>query len=65
MLDTVDDLILIGTEDNVAVFSHDFHNQIFPAQIPHVIQMLNLETKDTFHGRLGDRYNSASADMLS
>ena len=46
MFDTVDDLILFITEDNVAVFSHDLHNQIFGTQITGFIQMFNSKTDD-------------------
>ena len=52
MLDTVDDLILLIAENNIAVFSHELDDQKFTALITHFIQMLNLKTENTLHGRL-------------
>ena len=65
MFDTVYDLILFVTEDNVAVFSHDLHNQIFGTQITEFIQMFNSKTDDPLHTRLFNRDDLATPDMLS
>ena len=65
MFDTVDDLVLFVTEDNVAVFSHDLHNQIFGTQITEFIQMFNSKTDDPLHTRLFDGDDLATSDMLS
>ncbi len=46
MLDTVDDLILLIAENNIAVFSHELDDQKFTALITHFIQMLNLKTEE-------------------
>ena len=47
VLDTVDDASVQITENNVAVFSHDLDDQFFPAQVTHLIQMLNIQVDDT------------------
>ena len=65
MFDTVYDLILFVTEDNVAVFSHDLHNQIFGTQITKFIQMFNSKTDDPLHTRLFNSDDLATPDMLS
>ena len=64
MLDAVDDLIGIRTEDNIAVLSHDLHDQIFPAQIAQLIQMLDLKPQDSLKGRLCDGQDPSSADVF-
>jgi len=64
MLDAVDDLIGIRTEDNIAVLSHDLHDQIFPAQIAQLIQMLDLKQQDSLEGRLCDGQDPSSADVF-
>ena len=43
MFDTVKDRIVLLTEDQVAVFSHDLHNQLLAADIAEFIQMLELK----------------------
>ncbi len=37
MFDAVDDHTFFVTEDDIAVFSHNFDNQFFSAQIPQLI----------------------------
>ena len=65
MFDTVKDRIVLLTEDQVAVFSHDLHNQIFGTQITEFIQMFNSKTDDPLHTRLFNRDDLATPDMLS
>ena len=65
MFDTVKDRIVLLTEDQVAVFSHDLHNQIFGTQITEFIQMFNSKTDDPLHTRLFNRDDLATSDMLS
>ena len=65
MLDTVDDLILLIAENNIAVFSHELDDQKFTALITHFIQMLNLKTENTLHGRLSHCNDTATADVLA
>ena len=65
MLDTVDDLILLIAENNIAVFSHELDDQKFTALITHFIQMLNLKTENTLHGRLSHCNDTAAADVLT
>ena len=58
-LDTVDDGIVIVTEDQVTVFAHQLHDQRLVAQIPHFIQMLNIDMHDTLQPRLGNVHDTA------
>ena len=37
MLDAVNDGAVLLAENDVAVLSHDFHNQFFAAQVPHLV----------------------------
>jgi len=46
MFDTVKDPVVRITEDDVAVFSHDFQNQLLTAEISKLIQMLDLQDND-------------------
>ena len=46
MFDTVNDLTLIVTENNIAVFSHDLDDQIFPAEVTKFIEMFNFRSVD-------------------
>ena len=52
MLDAVNDRAVGAAENNVTVFSHQFHDQCFLAQITHFIEVLDIKTNDTFHVRL-------------
>lgn len=45
MFDTVKDRIVLLTEDQVAVFSHDLHNQLLAADIAEFVQMLELKIR--------------------
>ena len=58
-LDTVDDGIVIVTEDQVTVFAHQLHDQRLVSQIPHFIQMLNIDMHDTLQPRLGNVHDTA------
>ena len=59
MFDTVKDRIVLLTEDQVAVFSHDLHNQLLAADIAEFVQMLELKNKNTLESRLGNGENAA------
>ena len=59
MLDTVDDGIVVITEDQVTVFAHQLHDQCLVTQIAHLIQMFNVNMHNTFQPRLGDVHNTA------
>ena len=52
MFDAVDDFILVVGENDVAVFAHQFHDQIFAAEIPHLIQMLDFDADDALEAGL-------------
>ena len=57
MFDTVDNLVIRCAENNIAVFSHQLHNQIFTAEIAEFIEMFYFKTYDSFQSRLADRYD--------
>ena len=63
MFDTVKDRIVLLTEDQVAVFSHDLHNQLLAADIAEFVQMLELKNKNTLESRLGNGENAGAADV--
>ena len=65
MFDTVKDRIVLLTEDQVAVFSHDLHNQLLAADIAEFIQMLELKNKNTLESRLGNGENAGAADVFA
>ena len=65
MFDTVNDLTLIVTENNIAVFSHDLDDQIFPAEVTKFIEMFNCKMNNTLKSRLPDINNAAAADMFT
>ena len=46
MLDAVDDGAVLSAENDVAVLAHDFHNQFLAAQVPHLVQVLQIELDD-------------------
>ena len=64
MLDAVNDRAVFLTENDIAVLSHDFHDQPLSAQIAHFIQMLQLKFQDTLQPRLGDGKDPGASDML-
>ena len=65
MLDAVDDFVIVITEDNIAMFSHDFNNQFFVADITQFVQMLQLQMQDTLQAGLGNVDNSCILQVLS
>ena len=65
VFDTVQNLIVFIAEDNIAVFSHNLHNQIFCAEIAQFVQVFYSKTNDSFHSRLGDGDDPPAANMLS
>ena len=65
MFDTVKDRIVLLTEDQVAVFSHDLHNQLLAADIAEFVQMLELKNKNTLESRLGNGENAGAADAFA
>ena len=57
--------MIFCAENNIAVFSHDFHNQFFTTQIAQFIPVLNRKHQNTFQSGLPDRQDFAAADMFS
>ena len=52
-------------EDDVAVLSHDFDDQLFAAQITQLIQVFQFKNDDSFQTRLGNGDDTRILDMLS
>ena len=65
MLDTVDDFLILITENDVAVFAHDLYDQLFLPEIAKFIQMFNLESDDAFQTRLRDPGDPPVTDVLA
>ena len=65
MLDAVNDRAVGAAENNVTVFSHQFHDQCFLAQITHFIEVLDIKTNDTFHVRLVNFYDPPVCNVLA
>ena len=65
MLDAVQDHVVFIAEDDIAVLSHELHDQIFPPQIPHFIQMLDLKPHDPLKARLGHGKDPPVGDVLA
>ena len=64
VLDAVDDLAALRAEDDVAVLSHDLHDEFLAAQIAHFIQMLNGKVDDTLELRLTNINDTSASDMF-
>ena len=47
MLDAVDDHIIVVTEDQVTVLAHQLHDQRLVTQIPHFVEMFDIDMHDT------------------
>ena len=65
MLDAVNDCHIRLTENDIAVFAHQFHNKYFLTDIPHLIEMFNMKMQDTFQSGLGNGKNFAAVDMFA
>ena len=65
MFDTVYNGIPIVTEDNIAVFSHNFNEQRLLAQITQFIQMFYINTDDAFQTRLSDSKDLPVLDIFA
>ena len=65
MFDAVNNFSITVTENDIAVFSHDLDDQIFPAEVTKFIEMFNCKMNDTFKSRLPDINNAAAADMFT
>ena len=65
MLDTVQDHALVITENNVAVFSHQLHDEDFMADITQLIQVFKLKFHYTLQTGLADAGDPGTADVLA
>ena len=65
MFDRINNQALVITENQVAVFSHQFQNQVLLAQIPHLVQMLHGNMKAPLQSRLGNLHNPGILEMLA
>ena len=63
--DAVDDGLILFTENNITVLTHNLHNQLFSAQIPHLIQMFQFKLNNPFQPGLADTHNPCAPDMLA
>ena len=52
MLDAVQDSSVLFAEDDIAVLAHKLHDQPLAAQIPQIVQMLDLKFDDPLKPRL-------------
>ena len=58
-------IIIIITEDNVAVLSHQFHNENLMAYITKFVQVLQLKFYNTLQTRLAYRSDPGASDVLA
>ena len=65
MLDAVQDHSFFVTEDDVAVFAHQLHDQTLSAGITQLIKMLQLKFYNTLHSRLLYIQDTGASDVLS
>ena len=52
MLDAVNDLPIFSTEDDVAVFSHNLHDQELPAEVAELVEVFDGKPDDALQFRL-------------
>ena len=65
MLNAVNDYILVIGKDQIAVFAHQFNDQLLMAKISHFIEMFYVQMNDAFKSRLRNINNSAVLQVLS
>ncbi len=65
MLDAVYDFVFIIAENNVAVLSHNFHNELFAAKISQIVQMFNFKIDNAFHMRLRNADDFSICNVLA
>ena len=65
MLDAVNDLPVFCTEDDIAVLSHDLHDQELLAKVSKFVQMLDGKPDDPLQLGLADIDDPAVSNMLS
>ena len=65
-LDRVDDLAArFVCQDQVAVFAHDFADQLFVYRIPHFVDRLEMEYENALRCRLGHVKDTSSLQMFA
>lgn len=65
MLDAVYDHTRIIAKNDIAVFAHQFKDQLFTAEIPHFVEVFDFKVNDTFQTWLPDFCQLSVADMLA
>ena len=65
MLDAVDDLSVCSAKNDIAVFSHDFHDQFLAADIPKLVQVFNVKVNDALQRWLKDVYDPSISDVFA
>ena len=63
--DRIQDAEHIVCEDDIAVLSHEFYDQILSTEIAVLVRMLKGKPKDPLRTRLGDTFQPCSCQMLS
>ena len=65
VLDAVDDGLIFIAENNIAVFSHQFQNQILAPQISHIVIVLDLKVDNPLQPGLPDPQDLSVSHMLA
>ena len=65
VFDAVDDGLIFIAENNIAVFSHQFQNQILAPQISHIVIVLDLKVDNPLQLRLPDPQDLSVSHMLA
>ena len=63
--DAVQDRVVLFTENDIAVFAHDLHDQLLVPQIAHFIQMFDLKEDDAFQARLPNGNDAPVLQVLA
>ncbi len=65
MLDAVDHGAVLIAKDNIGMFSHQFNDKGLMTDIPHFIQVFNLQMDDALQMGLGNAYDPPVCDMFA
>ena len=65
MFDTVNDRSVLITENDIAVFPHDLHDQLFFTEISKLVEMFDFKMDDPFQFWLPDFRNAPVVDMFA
>ena len=65
MLDTVHNGMRLVGQYDIAVFAHKLNDEMFPAEIPHLVQMFQTNINDPFQAGLSDAEDFSVSCVLS